>query len=119
MEFVDPIHDQLTHRDKLTAAPTHLENTTFEDVTRVSAMTTWIRQRLKLIDALISPHFLDISARSSKVDFAEPDPEKKPRAVATLVIRLHKPSTLVHRQRQEVGHSVLAAGLGKRRRVAD
>ncbi len=36
-----------------------------------------IRQRLKQIDALVSPHFLDISARSSKVDFAEPDPEKE------------------------------------------
>ncbi|KAB2735799.1 hypothetical protein [Brucella anthropi] len=43
----------------------------------MSAMTTWVRQRLKQIDALISPRFLDISARSSKVDFAEPDPEKE------------------------------------------
>ena len=34
-------------------------------------MATWVRQRLKQIDALISPHFLDISARSSKVDFAD------------------------------------------------
>ena len=40
-------------------------------------MASWIRQRLKQIDALVSPHFLDISARSSKVDFAEPDSEKE------------------------------------------
>ncbi|UHD46480.1 hypothetical protein LUX29_04485 [Aureimonas altamirensis] len=77
MEFVDAVHEQLTQRDKLTAVLRHLENATSEDVTRVSSMTTWVRQRLKQIDALISPHFLDISARSSKVDFAEPDPEEE------------------------------------------
>jgi hypothetical protein len=77
MEFVDAVHEQLTHRDKLTAVLTHLENTTADDAARVSAMATWIPQRLKQIDALISPHFLDISARSSKFDFAEPDPEKE------------------------------------------
>lgn len=77
MEFVDAVHEQLTQRDKLTAVLTHLEKTTSENAARVSAMTTWVRQRLKQIDALISPHFLDISARSSKVDFAEPDPEEE------------------------------------------
>lgn len=77
MEFVDAIHEQLTQRDKLTAVLSHLENATSEDAARVSAMTTWVRLRLKQIDALISPHFLDISARSSKVDFAEPDPEQE------------------------------------------
>lgn len=77
MEFMDAVHEQLTHRDKLTAVLTHLENTTSEDSARISAMATWIRQRLKQIDALVSPHFLDISARSSNVDFVEPDPEKE------------------------------------------
>ncbi|MET3649829.1 hypothetical protein [Phyllobacterium ifriqiyense] len=77
MEFVDAVHEQLDHRDKLTAVLTHLENTASDHEARVSAMATWIRQRLKQIDALISPPFLDISARSSKVDFAEPDPEKE------------------------------------------
>lgn len=77
MEFVDAVHGQLAHRDKLTAVLTHLENATSEDAAKVSVMVTWIRQRLKQIDALVSPHFLDISARSSKVDFAEPDPEKE------------------------------------------
>jgi hypothetical protein len=77
MEFVDAIHEQLTQRDKLTAVLSHLENATSEDAARVSAMTTWVRLRLKQIDALISPHFLDISARSSKVDFAEPHPEQE------------------------------------------
>ncbi|MCE6075333.1 hypothetical protein FS799_10755 [Agrobacterium vitis] len=77
MEFVDTVHEQLTQRDKLTAVLSHLENAAPEDVARVTSMTTWVRQRLKQIDALISPHFLDISARSSKVDFAEPDPEEE------------------------------------------
>lgn len=75
MEFVDAIHEQLTQRDKLTTVLSHLAAR--EDAARVSAMTTWVRQRLKQIDALISPHFLDISARSSKVDFAEPDLEEE------------------------------------------
>ncbi|MUO80577.1 hypothetical protein GOZ80_07845 [Agrobacterium vitis] len=76
MEFVEAVHEQLTQRDKLTAVLSHLENVTSDDdVARVSSMTTWVRQRVKQIDALISPHFLDISARSSKVDFAEPEPE--------------------------------------------
>jgi len=76
MEFVDAVYEQLTHRAKLTAVLTHLENTTSEDAARVSTMSTWIRQRLMQIDALVSPHFLDISARSSKIDFAEPNPDK-------------------------------------------
>ncbi len=76
MEFVDAVHEQLTQRDKLTAVLHHLENATSEDAARVSTMATWVRQRLKQIDALISPHFLDISARSSKVDCAEPGPEQ-------------------------------------------
>lgn len=76
MEFVDAVHEQLIQRSKLTAVLSHLENATSEDVERVSSMTTWVRQHLKQIDAVISPHFLDISARSSKVDFVEPDPEE-------------------------------------------
>ena len=76
MEFVDAVHEQLMHRAKLTAVLAHLENTTSEDAARVSTMATWIRQRLKQVDALVSPHFLDISARSSKIDFVEPDPDK-------------------------------------------
>lgn len=77
MEFVDAVHEQLILRDKLIAVLSHLEIAASEDVARVSSMTTWVRQRLKQIDALISPHSLDISARSSKVDFAEPDPEQE------------------------------------------
>ncbi|RCS25763.1 hypothetical protein DUT91_03080 [Phyllobacterium salinisoli] len=77
MEFVDAVHEQLTQWDKLNAVLRHLEKATSEDAARVTTMKTWVRQRLKQIDALISPHFLDISARSSKVDFAEPDPEEE------------------------------------------
>ncbi|SEB84907.1 hypothetical protein SAMN05216452_3414 [Nitratireductor aquibiodomus] len=77
MEFVDAVHEQLIQRDKLNAVLRHLEKATSEDAARVSAMTTWVRQHLKQIDTLISPLFLDISARSSKVDFAEPDPEQE------------------------------------------
>lgn len=86
MEFVDAVHEQLTQRDKLTAVLCHLENATSEDAARVSAMTTWVRQRLKQIDALIGPHFLDISARSSKVDFAEPGPEQEADGAAITIL---------------------------------
>lgn len=75
MEFVDAVHAQLIDRTKLDTVLAHLENVPSADAARVSAMAAWIRQRLTQIDALISPHFLDISARSSKVDFSEPDPE--------------------------------------------
>ncbi|WP_271898427.1 hypothetical protein [Candidatus Phyllobacterium onerii] len=82
-------------------------------------MATWVRQRLKQIDALISPHFLDISARWSKVDFVEPDPEKEAESSGYFGYSPPiNPSTLVHRQRKGVGHSVLAIGMGNRRRVA-
>lgn len=77
MEFIDAVHEQLAQRLKLATVLAHLENTTSNSEARVTAMTTWIRQRLKQIDALVSPRFLDISARSSKVDFVEPDPEKE------------------------------------------
>ena len=77
MEFVDAIHEQLTHRAKLTVVLTHLENATSEDAARVSEMSAWIRQRLKRLDALISPNFLEISARFCKVEFSEPAPKKE------------------------------------------
>ena len=77
MKFVDAVHEQLTRRAKLAAVLDHLENATSEDGARVSTMTTWIRQRLNQIEALISPRFLDISARSSKIDFAEPESEEE------------------------------------------
>ncbi|MBZ9814743.1 hypothetical protein [Mesorhizobium sp. CA7] len=76
MKFVDAVHEQLIDRDKLKAVLTHLEKMTPEDAGKMSAMATWIRLRLKQINALISPDFLDISATSSKADFTEPDPEK-------------------------------------------
>lgn len=34
-------------------------------------MATWIRRRLAEIDALLSPTFLDISARFAKIEFDE------------------------------------------------
>lgn len=77
MEFVDAVHEQLTQRAKLTDVLHHLEHAKPDDALGVNAMLIWIRQRLKQIDARISPHFLDISARSSKIDFAEPDPDKE------------------------------------------
>lgn len=77
MEFVVAVHEQLAQRDKLTAVLRHLEKTSSDDAERVGDMATWIRQRLEQVDALISPQFLDISARSSKVNFAEPGPEEE------------------------------------------
>jgi hypothetical protein len=43
MKIVDAVHEQLTHRDKLAAVLTHLENATSEDAARGSAMATWVR----------------------------------------------------------------------------
>jgi hypothetical protein len=68
------------------------------DEARVNTMLIWIQQRLKLIDALISPHFLDISARSSKVDFAEPNPEKEAESGNFYYSPLINLQTLVYRQ---------------------
>ncbi len=73
MAFVEAVHEQLVLRAKLSAVLAHLESDTSEDTRQTEAIAAWLRRRLRQIDALISPCFLDISARSSKVDFEEPE----------------------------------------------
>jgi hypothetical protein len=77
MEFVEAVHAQLTNRDKLTAVLTHLENTTSDDEARVRRDGDLDPAAPEADRRPSQSHFLDISARSSKVDFAKPDPEKE------------------------------------------
>jgi hypothetical protein len=77
MEFVDAIHEQLLCRTKLSAVLRHLERVGAEEASKVKTMAEWIKGRLRPIDALVSPSFLELSARWAKVDFAERSPEKE------------------------------------------
>lgn len=72
LEFVDAIHEQLLERSKLTTVLAHLEQTATEGRNRTESLSAWIRLRIQQIDALTSPEFLDLSARSAKLGFVEP-----------------------------------------------
>ncbi|MCC8971581.1 hypothetical protein [Bradyrhizobium brasilense] len=72
LEFVDAIHEQLLERSKLAAVLAHLETAIAEDSNRAQSIPVWIRRRIQQIDALTSPAFLDLSARSAKLGFVEP-----------------------------------------------
>lgn len=72
LEFVDAIHEQLLERSKLTTVLAHLEQTATEGKNRTESLSAWIRRRIQQIDALTSPEFLDLSARSAKLGFVEP-----------------------------------------------
>jgi hypothetical protein len=76
-EFVDAIHEQLLERSKLAAVLAQLESPAAESKNRAESISVWIRRRIKQIDALTSPDFLDLSARSAKLGFVEPsgDPD--------------------------------------------
>lgn len=50
----------------------HLEQTATEGTNRTESLSAWIRRRIQQIDALTSPEFLDLSARSAKLGFVEP-----------------------------------------------
>jgi hypothetical protein len=54
-----------------------LESPAAESKNRAESISVWIRRRIKQIDALTSPDFLDLSARSAKLGFVEPsgDPD--------------------------------------------
>lgn len=72
LEFVDAIHEQLLERSKLTAVLAHLEQSSAEGKNHTESISAWIRRRIRQIDALTSPEFLDLSARSAKLGFVEP-----------------------------------------------
>ncbi|WP_375790693.1 hypothetical protein ACE102_25440 [Bradyrhizobium sp. vgs-9] len=72
LEFVDAIHEQLLERSKLTTVLAHLEQSAAKGEDRTASLSAWIRRRIQQIDALTSPEFLDLSARSAKLGFVEP-----------------------------------------------
>ena len=72
LEFVDAIHEQLLERSRLSAVLTHLETATTDGPNRAKSISAWIRRRIQQVDALTSPEFLDLSARSAKLGFVEP-----------------------------------------------
>jgi hypothetical protein len=72
LEFIGAVHEQLLERSKLTAVLGHLEQTATEERNRTESLSAWIRRRIQQIDALTSPEFLDLSARSARLGFVEP-----------------------------------------------
>ena len=78
MEFMETVHTQLAERIKLSAVLSHLETAAADVADRPPVMIAWLRRRIRQIDDLISPRFLDISSRAAKVNFEEPPPKKEP-----------------------------------------
>lgn len=73
MQFVDAIHEQLLLHAKLSSVLAHLDAA--EDAKPIKDQREWVRLRLRDVEALISPRFLELSARSAKVGFSEKDQE--------------------------------------------
>jgi hypothetical protein len=71
IEFIEAVHERLMERRKLEDVLAHLDLSADPEYPSVE-MIAWLRRRIRQLDALISPAFLDISARSGKVVFAEP-----------------------------------------------
>ena len=78
-KFVGLIADKLAERARLVAVLAHAEEASGEDRERLAAMAAWLRRRLAVVDALLSPTFLDISARYAKIDFDEARAAAAPR----------------------------------------
>lgn len=70
-EFIQAVHERLMERRRLEDVLAHLDSLADPDHPNVE-MIAWVRRRIRQLDALISPAFLDISARSGKITFAEP-----------------------------------------------
>ncbi|WP_440639798.1 hypothetical protein ACSHT2_00155 [Bradyrhizobium sp. PUT101] len=70
--FVDAVHEQLLERSKLSAVLAHLDQPAIDGKNPAENILAWIRRRIQQIDALTSPEFLDLSARSAKLGFVEP-----------------------------------------------
>ena len=77
MQFADAIHEQLAQRDRLASVLRHLESSSREEVERVQSMVDWLGRRIRQIDALLCPRFLELSARVAKVSFKEPPPTRQ------------------------------------------
>jgi len=72
LEFVDAVHEQLVERSKLSVVLAHLDQPAMDGKNPAENISAWIRRRIQQIDALTSPEFLDLSARSAKLGFVEP-----------------------------------------------
>ena len=71
MKVVEAVHQQLADRSKLAGVLAHLDSGSPEAAKQVEDMAGWLRGRIEEIDALLSPLFLELSARSAKIDFNE------------------------------------------------
>ncbi|UFW90525.1 hypothetical protein BjapCC829_19115 [Bradyrhizobium barranii] len=71
-QFIEVIHEQLLERSRLSAVSTHLQSHTADGGNRAKDIVAWIQRRIQQIDALTSPAFVDLSARSAKLGFVEP-----------------------------------------------
>lgn len=67
--FTDLVAAKLNERAKLAAVLSHL--TSAGEAQAPAGMADWLRRRIAEIDALLSPAFLELSARNAKLDFDE------------------------------------------------
>jgi hypothetical protein len=71
IEFIEAVHEQLIERKKLEDVLAHLDSSADTENPSIE-MIAWLRRRIRQLDALVSPVFLELSARSAKVAFVEP-----------------------------------------------
>lgn len=71
MEFVDAIDTVLAERGKVARVLAHLERFGEADAEAYGVILAWLRLRLKQLDALLSPAFIEVSSRASEVEFDE------------------------------------------------
>lgn len=69
--FVDAVAGKLAERARLAAVLQHLEASSGDGEERLAEMAAWVRRRIAELDALLSPLFLDLSARHARIDFDE------------------------------------------------
>lgn len=71
MEFVDAIDGVIAERAKVARVLAHVECAGETDTVALGAMISWLKLRLKQLDALLSPTFVEVSSRASEVEFDE------------------------------------------------
>ena len=70
-EFVGAVAEALGERARLSAVLEHFNGAAAEGGSALAPMVAWLRLRLKQLDALLSPDFVEVSARSAEVEFDE------------------------------------------------
>jgi hypothetical protein len=71
-EFVELVQARLDERARLASVLAHVEATSPREKPPLADLDTWLRRRLQALNALLQPEALEVSARHSEVDFAEP-----------------------------------------------